>query len=329
MSFETAATPDAGEIAAELSKASVSMNWDALLDGHPGYVTPAVVEQLGEMVRQRVRVDADEALKLADGAVAIAERLQDRASLGRSYRARANALWFKGDCRAAAEVFDGAASHFEAAGMPAEVGRTLSSSIQTLALLGEYQRAFAAAARARDIFDSIGDPWRKTRLELNVANIHHRQDRFAEALMVYERAYTELLTYSDGEGLGVAMHNMAVCLIMLNDFDRALACYERARELSRQNGMPGLELQADYNIAYLYFLRGDYDTAITSLHHVRERCQESGDEYHHALCDLDETEIYLALNLTEEAARMGEHGKVRWRCLRMNSDVRYVLPRTS
>jgi tetratricopeptide (TPR) repeat protein len=276
---------------------------DEFLARRPDLVTPAVVEELAELVRKRVRVDVEEALALADAALGIAERLGDPGSLGRALRAKANALWFQGDCRASVELSGAAISHFEQAAMPAEVGRTLSSSIQPWLLLGEYDRASSAAARAREIFRSLGDDWRIARVELNVANILHRQDRFAEALAAYEGAYEELLPHKDAEGIGVALHNMAVCLIMLNDFERALACYGRVQKLCEENGMPLLALQAGYNIAYLYFLRGDYDTALRSLRATRETCLRNGDAYHAALCDLDDAEIYVELNLSDEAVR--------------------------
>jgi len=49
----------------------------------------------------------------------------------------------------------------------------------------------------------------------------------------YERAFTQLLPHRDMEGIGVALHNMAVCLINLNDFHKALKIYERARKFCR------------------------------------------------------------------------------------------------
>lgn len=246
-------------------------------------LSPAAVEQLTEAVRLRVRVDVDEALRLADAALAIARELSNAESLGRGFRAKANALWFKGNLQGAVELFETAIIHFERAGRADEVGRTLSSSIQSLALLGEYERASRAAERAREIFLHLGDRWRLARVELNAANIHHRQDRFAEALSGYVRAYEQLLPHKDAEALGGALHNMAVCLIMLNDFNRAIECFSRARELCEQNSMPLLVTQADYNIAYLYFLRGDYQTALESLRNTRELCRRNGDPYHAAL----------------------------------------------
>ncbi len=307
-------------IATALAELGSVRNKDALrawLERWPEVVRPSVVERLSELVRQRVRVDVEEAMWLAEAASAIAVALRDAESLGRGYRAKANALWFQGDCKSAVELFEAAVSHFEQACRPDEVGRTLSSCIQSLSLLGEYQRALEAAARAREIFEHSGDRWRLARLEINVANIHHRQDRFAEALSSYEWAYQQLLPHKDTEGLGVALHNMAVCLIMLNDFHKALECYHSARELCERNGMPLLAAQADYNIAYLYFLRGDYEKAIEGLRATRELCQRNGDAYHAALCDLDEAEIYVELNLTEEAASMAEHAAQQFKQLGM------------
>src|ERR1700719_4154498 len=95
-------------------------------------LSPAAVEQLTEAVRLRVRVDVEEALRLAEAALAIARQLSSAESLGRGFRAKANALWFKGECKEAVDLFETAIAHFEAAGRADEVGRTLSSSIQSL-----------------------------------------------------------------------------------------------------------------------------------------------------------------------------------------------------
>jgi CHAT domain-containing protein len=309
------------EVIAELCRYEGAGALSETLSRGKKLLSPAVVEQLAEVVRQRVRVDVEEALRLAEVALAIAQEVSNAESLGRGYRAKANALWFKGNCKEAAELFEIATAHFEQAGRADEVGRTLSSSIQSLVLLGEYDRAFRAAERAREIFLKLGDNWRLARVELNAANIHHRQDRFAEALSCYRRAYEQLLPYKDAEALGGALHNMAVCLIMLNDFGKAIECYSNARELCERNSMPLLVTQADYNIAYLYFLRGDYHKAIESLRKTRQLCRRNGDSYHAALCDLDESEIYLELNLTDEAEQMAREAGRQFEELEMAHEL--------
>lgn len=288
------------------------------LRGHSELRDAGVVEALAEAVRTTVRVDVPQAVALADAALAIATSLDDDTALARGLRAKANAMWFKGDCKAATELFSRAAGLFEAAGKMDEVGRTLSSSIQSLALLGEYDAAFAAAAKAREIFLATGETLRLARLEINAANVYHRQNRFAEALAAYERAYEELLPHRDTEAIGVTLHNMAVCLIALDDFPRALKLYDRVRSFCEQNDMPLLAAQADYNAAYLYYLRGDYTRGLKLLSSVRDACSTNGDAYHLSLCDLDQSEIYLELRLISEAAEMAENSYRRFQQLGMN-----------
>lgn len=276
------------------------------LENAPQLVKLDVIKELAEAVRAAVRVDVRKAVNLADAALVIARKLGTDEALAFSKRAKANALWPVGECRSAVQLFDEAASLFERAGAMSELGRTLSSSLQSLALLGEYDRAFASSKRAREIFTALGESLRVARLDINVANIYHRQNRYAEALAAYERAYMLLLPHRDMEAIGVALHNMAVCLVALDDFKGALETYSRVRHFCEQHEMPLLVAQADYNIAFLYYLRGEYMKALDLLRRTRESCSQNGDRYHMALCDLDRSEIYLELNLVKEAADMAQ-----------------------
>lgn len=295
------------ELCLELGHLPDQESRKAFLSRFPDLVQTKTVEQLAEAVRAAVRVDVPRASTFAEAALAIAEALKSGEARALASRAKANAMWFKGDCRSAVDLFQLAAALFEETGKMDEVGRTLSSSIQSHALLGEYDQAFAVASRAREIFTGLGDMQRVARVEINVANIYHRQNRFSEALAAYERAYRELLPHRDMEGVGVALHNMAVCLIALDDYPEALEVYKRVREFCEEHGMPLLMAQADYNIAYLYYLRGDYTKALNLLSSARETCLKNGDTYHLGLCDLDQSEIYLELRLVAEADEMARN----------------------
>jgi CHAT domain-containing protein len=301
----------------ELARQPDQASQKVLLERFPEYIDMQLVTQLAEAVRAAVRVDVQRAMGLAEAALAIARELKTDEALALAMRARANADWFTGECKSAVHLFQEAATLFERAGNQSEVARTLSSSIQSLALLGEYDKAFAAAARARHIFTSLGEDWRLARVDINVANIYHRQNRYTEALEAYEAAYQRLLPHRDMEGIGVALHNMAVCLIALDDFQGALETYGRVREFCSQHEMPLLVSQADYNIAYLYYLRGDYTKALLLLRSTRETCRKNGDTYHLGLCDLDQSEIYLELSLVEEAAEMAQNSVTHFTLLGM------------
>jgi CHAT domain-containing protein len=284
-----------------------------------------VVERLTEAVQEHLRVDTARALGLAEAAVAIARTLGDKETLARSLRAKANALYLVGDNRSSVELHQQSLALFEELVQPNEAARTLNASIQPLALLGQYNRAFAAAKRARKIFAAEGDERRLGRLENNLGNVFQRQDQSAQALACYQRAYKQLLLHKDTEGVAVALHNMAVCLISLNDFQRALETYQQARSLSEQHEMPLLTIQADYNIAYLYYLRGEYSRAIELLQAIGETAEKSGDVYHSALCHLDGSEIYLELNLAGEAAEVALEAFGRFQRLGMGYEAAKAL----
>ena len=295
------------------------------LTKHKALVRLGTVEDLAQLVVQKVRVSTQEAHNLAEAAVLIAKRLRRKEALALGLRAKANALYSSGDNRAAVEHHHHSFKLYESLGNWMEAGRTLSSSIQPMILLGEYDQAFQAAERAREIFERLDDPWRLARLEINVGNIYHRQDRFEESIAHYERAYTSLMPYKDTEGLAVLLSNMAVCLISLNDFPRALATYQGARSFCEQNNMPLLVAQADYNIAYLYYLRGEYSRAIEALYAARRACEVTGDAYHFALCHLDLSDIYLELNLSDEAREMAHEGFLRFQKLGMGYEAAKTL----
>ena len=275
---------------------------------NPSLLQPAIIAALAEKVREQVREDVQQALHTADAAVTLAQSLNQPEPLAQATRAKANALYAKGEHSAAVVLHGQAAALFETCGKKEEVARTLSGSIQPLLLMGEYDRAFAAGERAKEIFAAEGNTWRLARLEINLGNIFYRQDRFAEALACYQRAYQGLPPEKDAEGIAAALSNIATCQISLNAFSNALDTYDRARRFCQEHAMPLLVTQADYNIAYLYYLRGEYSRAIQMLRTTRRNAKEIGDSYHHSLCNLDLSELYLELNLSAEAAELAQQG---------------------
>ena len=284
---------------------------------HRRLCKPEVVETLTAAVREQIRIDPHQALNLAEFSVMLSQRLRKPEIHGLALRAKANALYASGKYNEAIALYERASSIFQRRRDSAELGKTLRSSLQPLILTGDYDRAFASADRARKIFQGLGDAHQLARLDINVGNIYHRQDRFDEALACYESAYQRLLPFRDTEGIAAALSNIAMCLITMNDFRRALETYQRAREFCEKHDMPVLTAQADYNIAYLYYLRGDYEQAIDMLLAARETCHRFDDNYHLALCHLDLSDIYLELNLIQEAQDIAHEGGIRFHQLGM------------
>jgi CHAT domain-containing protein len=276
-----------------------------LVAEHPLAAWNEIVRILTERVWQEVRVDTHQAERSAQAAIDVAEAVGDPTSLAMSFRAKANALYALDHHAEAIQLHEQAVALFEQVGDDAELARTLSGSIQPLLLLGRYDDALASGERARKIFEQQGNQRRLARLDINLGNIYHRQDRFTEAVEFYQRAYEELLRHDDAEGLAAVLSNLSLCYISLNDFPKALELHRIARQHCEQKGMPILVAYADYNIAYLYFLRGELGRAIQMLRDAAISAKNAQDTYQQALCNLDLSEIYLELNLSTEAGELG------------------------
>src|SRR5580693_1469232 len=143
------------ESSEELFPALAKLETDAarrkFISGHKTLVSGEVVQRLADLVVEKIRVDTRAALSLADANMLIARRLRRKQFLALALRARANALYASGDNRAAVEHHEKAFGIYESLKNLKEAARTLSTSIQPLILLGEYDRAFQASERARKI----------------------------------------------------------------------------------------------------------------------------------------------------------------------------------
>jgi CHAT domain-containing protein len=277
----------------------------ALVAQSPNVPWGEIVHTLTDKVWQEVRIDTHRAKLLAEAALQVAQILGTPSLVARGFRAKANAMYALDEHGEAIQLHAQAISLFEQSGEEAELARTLSGSIQSLLLLGRYDQALAAGARASAIFRRQGNTRRLARLEINIGNIYHRQDRFTEALAYYERAYQQMLAHDDAEGLAAVLSNLSLCHISLNDFPKALELHREARRHCQQKNMPILVAYADYNIAYLYFLRGEYGRSIQMLRDASVSAKTADDAYQLALCNLDLAEIYLELNLSAEAGELG------------------------
>lgn len=312
---------DVSSLMARLAAEPQKRKRRALLKSGRAWWTSGVVERLyAEMVRL-ARVDLKQAERMADAALWISEKMEDEASRALGLRAVGHVQFLKGNHPPALEHYRQALEIYERLGKDLEIGRTLSGALQTLIYLGRYDQAYDWAQRAHEIFSRQGDRLRLARLDTNMANILYRQDRFDEALALYLRATAVFREIGDPQDLAISLKNTATCQISLTEFRDALDTYQEAREVCLQHQMPLLVAEADYNIAYLYYLRGEYTRAIELYRATRDHCQELGDAYHQGLCDLDQSEMYLELNLSEEGAFLAKRAYETFRQLGMGYEM--------
>ena len=282
------------------------------------FLTPATAEQLYAEVLRFAYVDLDRAARLAQAAEWLAERTADETVRAYSLRCQGHVYFAQGKYANALDSYEAAISLLERLGLEVDCGRTLASGLQALIYLGLYDQAFEWADRARGIFERHGDELRLARLASNMGNILYRQDRHAEALQYYERAREPLSRLGEPRDLAAVLSNMAVCCTSLGQFSAAVEFYEAARDHCVRHDLPLLVAAADYNIAYLYYLRGDYILAMRLYRVSRAHAERANDFYHSALCDLDESEMCLELNLSDEGAQLAKRAALQFEKLGMN-----------
>ncbi|MCP3961402.1 MAG: CHAT domain-containing protein [bacterium] len=265
-----------------------------------------LVRALCSEVSRLFGVDLERARNLAETARWLAEKLAHEPSRARSARAAANVAHSLGETTRAQELYGEALDRFEELEEEKEAAVTRSSALLNLAFLGEHGVVDAWYRSARETFEHLADRRRLATLEHNFGIILGRQDRWEEALESYTAACEEFRRLDRAQDVAICLRNIAVCQINLHDFTAALDVYRDNRAYCLDHGLTRILLQIDYNIAYLFYLRGEYTRAIRLFQAARRDCATAGDEYHAALCDLDQAEIYLDLNLVEEAAKLAQ-----------------------
>ena len=222
-----------------------------VLQSHHELWQPETVMRFYDEVVRLLHVDVQQAERMARAAALLAEQLGDEGSRAASLRALGHISYRRRKYEPSVELYQEALGIYQALGNELEQGRTLNSSLQSLIYLGRYAEAMENAERA--IFSRLGDRLRLARLDANMGNILYRQDRFEEALELYQWAYAEFVEIGEPQDVAISLKNTATCQISLNLFREGLGTYEKARAFSVEHEMPLLVAVADYNIAYLYY----------------------------------------------------------------------------
>ena len=175
-----------------------------------------------------------------------------------------------------------------------------------LANTARYREAIEAAGPAEAWFEENPDEHARARLLINLGIVYARLNDHAKAAETYSKARDIFLALQDQEGIARTSLNLANVLCNIDEFERADDLYEECRTLSDGLKLNDLSTQAGYNRAYLQYLRGRYSDALSSFGLLRERFEISGSHRHHALCDLDEAEMYLQLGLSKDAAVLAQ-----------------------
>lgn len=292
---------------------------------HSDLCNPQVVISFCRRAAGLLRMDLPLARRMVEAAGSVAEVLDDAVSSARAERARAQLHHIQAEYKIAVERYSKAVDHYESAGEEVQAAITRSCALHVLALLGRFDRARDWAERSRELFSRMGDRVRLARLDANVAVVRHRQHDFEGALRLSLRAYERLRAQGTSQDVAVTLRNMLVCHVGLRNIALACDLYERARAFADRHRFPRLVLEADYNIAYVHQMRGEYEKSIHLYERTRAGFREWGDPFHDALCDLDQSEAYLDIHELDEAETLARKAQLGFERLGVGQEAGRAL----
>ncbi|MFQ5845267.1 MAG: CHAT domain-containing protein, partial [Planctomycetota bacterium] len=147
-----------------------------------------------------------------------------------------------------------------------------------------------------------------------------RVDRPRAALRHYTRIDRLLSAESPPRLRAVLAANRANALEARHRFRAAARHFALARKLFQAEGCDHTVAQVDYNAAYAEALRGRYESALQRYAEVEGAFGRLRDERHLALIDLERAEIYVHLNMPEEAGASAARAGGRFDTLGMGKE---------
>ena len=279
----------------------------AFISNTRGSSSQALVESISTKIRELLPRDPELAQTLADTNLYIASLLDTPLAWAYANRSRAQVLYTMRKSAEADPYFEQAAGLFEKAGLSGELGRTLVGQIDNLMYLSRYTEALKLSERARSALEKAHDIQYLSTLEIALGNVFYRLNRYGESLSHYDRAQ-KLLENTDTTHAHVSLAsiglNRAYVLTEMNRFDEAVQSFEITKDHCERHGLTLWAAIADRGISQMHFRRGNYSTALRILEQVRRRHEELEDARRVGLCDMDRAEIYLELNLFDDAAKI-------------------------
>lgn len=282
-------------------------------NGRPRWQTFAALKS---EVDRLVGCDLNAAANLADHIERLAAHVGDRVSRGFAEASRARVLHLSGRHREASALYDSALTPLGRARLWTEAAVIRVHQVYALTQMGRYDDALDTARAARRVL-ARGDLVRLGQLETNIGNIYYRLDRYKRALKHYDRADEILRATGDEAILAFVDFSRSNILAEMDRPDEAQALLESAAAAWERSGRALLAAQARFQAAYLQFLRGNYNSALTAYYQARDRVAELGGAHLVAWCDLEIAEILLALNAFDDAAASAESAHSRFEELGM------------
>jgi CHAT domain-containing protein/tetratricopeptide (TPR) repeat protein len=286
------------ELADKLINAASAETFLCEQNGAAGWQMAAALKS---EIDRLVGCDLANAGRLATRLEQLAEATGDRRAQAFADASRARVLHFSGSFAVAERLYEQASQSLKSAGLKTEAAALQTQVIGVLIDSGRYQDALRLAKAARRRLASAR-PVQLAQLENNLGNIYYRLDRYRQSLTHYDRAGEVFAVEGDETMRAFVDFNRANVLAEMDRHAEALALTESAAAGFERAEQPAFAAEARFHVAYLQFLRGNYNEALAAYHEARDRLSALGSLLRVAWCDQEMAEVLLALNAFDDAA---------------------------
>ncbi|TMF06405.1 MAG: CHAT domain-containing protein [Chloroflexi bacterium] len=268
------------------------------------------LDELLQRARGDLIGDPRRALNTANEAVALADARGDLSERADARQVRGEARRFLGQHEAALVDYSHAGEVYRRLRRPGDAARSDASAVDSLRCLGRPTQALRLAARARRIFNRLGEELRAAVLDEMIGLVYMQQNDFARALRLFDRARPIVGAVGHPLDLATLNNNAATTLTNLDRLREAETLYAAARSAYAQQGTAPALARVDANLGYLALRQGRYGAAVDLLRGAADVFDSLRNVPLAIATRLDLADAYLALNLLDEAGALS-HEQLR------------------
>ena len=206
-----------------------------------------------------------------------------------------------GNLKKAIEYLEESAKIFHDLKKEHDAARTQVAKLIPLALLGNYEEAFKTGKEAIGVFEKKRDDLAAGKMERNLGNIVARQGKEQEAEELYLSAIGRFQKIGAVKELTMSENSLANTYAEMNSFRKAEEFYRRALERAGKNDLRVTVAEIEASMGNLAVFRGKFDDGLRFLELSRRKYEELEMPHQNTVAELEIADIYLELNLPEEA----------------------------
>jgi tetratricopeptide (TPR) repeat protein len=272
-------------------------------------------------------------LKLAELLIFFGEFAQDIYSHALGLKARGDALVQISHYQAALESLDTAGEEFLRLGDEENWARSRISWTVAAAWLGRVEEALQHAARAREVFLKLGEPYWVCIIDHNTALVYRQIGRYHEANMLYERILNIYPTLTDQRevfikrAIAITKVSQAISLSWLGEFERAYRLEQEAQASFVALGEIYAVVNSEINLANFDYSRGYYGSALRRYYQAQDILMQNNVHNPRMVAELKlrMANTLVKLSRTDEACQLAAEAVEVFRQLDESLDLGDVL----